>query len=358
MPFKNRGNVSFQLTLDSIRVLTPLTTQFANEISNMKFDKADTRVNVNQLAAAMATETPHAFVTITANFKQTPGLSQLYCAVETTFACAEDEIKKAAVQSCMVIGLRIWEHFMELFLNYLQKSYENILDRILKIWGRAEFQTSEGNYPHYQILLRIDNVDDLEQIIQCSEKVFAQEFYNIFQCSFGLINSLQEVFEIMTHCEKILTHSCQKGKNHCIRVRNGNENCRFPPQPQSHCNWYETFQSDHSDVAFKVMQEIGLATDDNNFKFGKKVKEEMQSGKHEYAASRGEHYSPTSAKLFALTRSSSNVLRIDKKMAERYLRKYAAGKEEHALVKLQPNQSFNQIEAVDEGIINMKVTGV
>ena len=45
-------------------------------------------------------------------------------------------------------------------------------------------------------------------------------------------------------------------------------------------------------------------------------------------------------------------------MAERYLQKYAAGKEEHALVKLQPSQSFNQIEAVDEGIINMKVTGV
>ena len=55
----------------------------------------------------------------------------------------------------------------------------------------------------------------------------------------------------------IATHSCQKGKNHCIRLRNGNENCRFPPQPQSHCNWYETFQIDYSDVAFKVMQEIG-----------------------------------------------------------------------------------------------------
>ena len=107
----------FKRGVQDIIIYNSRVTQFDNETSNLMFDKADTRVNVNRQAAVMATETPHAFVTVTANFKQTTGLSQLYSAVESIFASADDEIKKAAVQSCMVIGLRVWEQFIEFLLN-------------------------------------------------------------------------------------------------------------------------------------------------------------------------------------------------------------------------------------------------
>ena len=355
---KHHTDELFKRGVQNLIINNNHVTTFPANTSNMKFDQADTRLNVNQLAAAMATETPHLFVTITANFKQTPGLSRLYCSIDSMFDTAEKELKSAAVQACMVIGLRIWEYFVELLLEYLQRSDEHILGKILKIWARAEFQTTEGNYPHYHILLWIENVDDIDKIIQCSEKFFAQEFYDMFRCSFGLINSLEEVSQVLNDCMKILTHNCDKGKQHCMRVRQGKKTCRFPPQPQSHCNWYETFKIDHSDAAFQVMKKIDLAVEDDNFKFGMKETKHMESGKFKYAATKGEHLSPTSAKLFALTRSSSNVLRISKRMAERYLHKYAAGKEEHALVKLQPDNSFDNVKAVSEGIVNFKITGV
>ena len=329
--------------------------------SVLKFDSADTRKNVNELSTAMATETPDLFVTITANLKEHPGLKTLFQAIDENFGNEKTEMKTAAVNACMVLGLRLWEHVVEYLIEYLKKSLESILGDIVKIWGRAEFQEFAGNYQHYHLLIWLLNKNvDFDEIIQCSEKAFAKAFNDLITLNFGRINNHFEAVEILQKCMKVQSHSCEKGKFRCLKKIdiNGGKVCRFPAQKQSHCHSYYSFNIDHSEEAHDILQQLGLSVDDERFFYNRKVTEELESGKFTYAASKLEHVSPTSAKLFAITLSSCNVQRISRRMCERYLNKYAAGKEEHAVVRIKPFKSSNLYTADTEDIQNRKITGV
>ena len=331
------------------------------EESVLKFDSADTRKNVNELSTAMATETPDMFVTMTVNLKEHPGLRQLFRKIDENFGVEKTELKTAAVNSCMVLGLRLWEHVVEFLIEYLKMSLECILGDIVKLWGRAEFQEFAGNYQHYHLLIWLSNKNvDYHEIIQCSEKAFAKAFEDLITLKFGRITNHFEAVEILQKCMKVQSHSCEKGKFRCMKKIgvDGKKVCRFPAQKQSHCHSYYSFNIDHSEEAHDILQQLQLSVDDERFFFVRNVTEELECGKFTYAASKLEHVSPTSAKLFALTLSSCNVQRISRRMSERYLNKYAAGKEEHAVVRIKPFKSDKLYTAETEDIQNKKISGV
>ena len=52
----------------------------------------------------------------------------------------------------MVIIVRCWTRTIELLIDYLRFSDEHLLGEIIKVWGRAEFQSAAANLQHYHIL--------------------------------------------------------------------------------------------------------------------------------------------------------------------------------------------------------------
>ena len=65
------------------------------------------------------------------------------------------------------------------------------------------------------------------------------------------------------------------------------------------------------------------------------------AGRYMYAASNGEHMSPLIVALWSICKSSLNVLKVCKSVASRYLTSYAAGKEEHAEVFINPDKAHD-----------------
>ena len=82
------------------------------------------------------------------------------------------------------------------------------------------------------------------------------------------------------------------------------------------------------------------------------------AGKYMYAAQKGEHMSPLNVALWSITRSSLNVLKECKSVASRYLTSYAAGKEEHADVSINPEKAHNVLNVQVQKIENEKLGGV
>ena len=142
------------------------------------------------------------------------------------------ELKSAAVNSCMILGLRLWEHVIEYLIEYLKNSLECILGDIIKLWGRAEFQEFAGNYQHYHILIWLSNKNvDYNEIKQCSEKAFE----DLVTLKFGRLTNHFEAVDILQKCMKVQSHSCEKGKFRCMKKidLHGKKVCRFPAQKQS-----------------------------------------------------------------------------------------------------------------------------
>ena len=83
----------------------------------------------------------------------------------------------------------------------------------------------------------------------------------------------------------------------------------------SHCHSYYSFNIDHTEEAHGILQQLELSVDDRFF-YVRTVTEELESGHYIYAASKLDHVSPTSAKLFAITLSSCNVQGISRIMSE------------------------------------------
>ena len=66
---------------------------------------------------------------------------------------------------------------MKYLVNLILHSKTNLLGKVIKIWGRAEFQTTTGNLPHYHILLWVEKGSyDIETLIQCSSATILKIF--------------------------------------------------------------------------------------------------------------------------------------------------------------------------------------
>ena len=84
----------------------------------------------------------------------------------------------------------------------------------------------------------------------------------------------------------------------------------------------------------------------------------LKAGEYKHAAQKGEHMSPLNVALWSICKSSLNVLKVCKSVASRYLASYAAGKEEHAEVSINTDNSHNVLYLQVQKIENIKLGGV
>ena len=105
---------------------------------------------------------------------------------------------------------------------------EHILGEILKVWGRAEFQSAAVNLQHCLILFWLNNHDeeDLNKISCAHKHVFA-EFERLFNVNFSTEDSIEHADKLFDDCVRVQTHDCEKG--HCLKKAglNGERKCRF-----------------------------------------------------------------------------------------------------------------------------------
>ena len=356
---KCHTNQFFKRGLQTITIGKYKPQQLTSTESVLKMDSVDSDVHVNRLGTACASETPDLFVTFTCNQKEHPGVAELVQAIFDIYRNASVEELKEVLQSYMVIIVRCWTRTIELLINYLRFSHEHILGEISKVWGRAEFQSAAANLQHYHILFWVKNVDeDVIDKIACAHKNVFAEFERLFNVNFGTVDSIEHVVKLFDDCVRVQTHDCEKG--HCLKkVRiNGERKCRFPPYPQSHVPWYKEFHQPHTHEALEVLQEIDLAEPMPGFYNTLQVTSTLKAGKYMYAAQKGEHMSPLNVPLWSICKSSLNVLKVCKSVASRYLTSYAAGKEEHAEVSINPENSHNVLNVQVQKIENKKLGGV
>ena len=356
---KCHTNQFFKRGLQTITIGKYKPQQLTSTESVLKMDSVDSDVHVNRLGTACASETPDLFVTFTCNQKEHPGVAEVVNAIYELYGSATTEELKEVLQAYMVIIVRCWTRTIELLIDYLRFSDEQILGEIIKVWGRAEFQSAAANLQHYHILFWLKNsTQDIIEKIQCAHKHVLHEFKKLFQMNFGTVDSEEHAGKLFDDCIRVQSHDCEKG--HCLKkVRlNGERKCRFPPYPQSNVPWYKKFHQPHSEEALVALQEIDLAEPRPGFDNSLQVTTTLMAGKYMYAATRGEHMSPLNVALWSICKSSLNVLKVCKSVASRYLTSYAAGKEEHADVAINPENSHNVLNVQVQKIENKKLGGV
>ena len=356
---KCHTNQFFKRGLQTISIGKNRPRQMTSTESVLKMDSVDSDVHVNRLGTACASETPDLFVTFTCNQKEHPGVAEIVQAIYAVYGSAITAELKEILQSYMVIIVRCWTRTIELLIDYLRFSDEHILGEIIKVWGRAEFQSAAANLQHYHILFWLKNLgDDVLDKIQCAQKHVFHAFKQLFLTDFGTVESLDHAGKLFDDCVRVQTHDCEKG--HCRKKTSlqGQKKCRFPPYPQSHVPWYKEFHQPQSVEALEALQEIQLAEPRPNFFNELQVTSILKAGKYMYAAQRGEHMSPLNVHLWSIVKSSLNVLKVCKSVASRYLASYAAGKEEHADVSINPDNAHNFLNVKVQNIENKKLGGV
>ena len=328
--------------------------------NNIKFSLIDSEKNVRELAAAMQVRLPVIFLTLTLNQRDHPGVAPLLRAIRLHFPNRASEEYKAAVQQYMPVILRMWNLTIQLLLEYLNNSDEIFLGKVTDIWGRAEFQTLVGNPPHYHLLLWIENFDpsQIDQIIVNTKKHLLHALEKLFHSDIGLIENSKEMWELYNQYCVIQTHSCETRDGHCSRKRghDGKLVCRFPPYQPSNFSWLKEIPVHFSVRAYEILAKLGLAYSNDDYGFD--IGPELACAKYSYPAAKNEHMMPNSVALFALTKSSGNVLFVTKNFSAKYLNKYAAGKEEHPEVLIKAAGTENTLQVSMGGITNTKISGV
>ena len=354
---RKHSQTFFQRGMQSLNLYGEETKVFQKDIT---FISNDTEKCVRQLSAAIASSTVNFFLTLTCNQKMHPGVAPITEAIEKSFLQKNDETKKAAISSYMSTLVRCWSRSVQLLVNLLTHSAENILGKIEKIWGRAEFQCTVGNLPHYHILLWIKpGTFDTEDLIKCSSKNILSSIRDIAQSSLGLVeNTEKDIQSLYNLCLDIHTHCCARGSYRCHKRvdLDGNKICRTPPYPQSHHHWVMEIDQQYPVETLKYLEKLGFAkfNDGNNSKvFGK-----LKCEKYMYAAERGEHILPVSVPLFALTKSSVNLLRVLFRFSCSYLTSYAGKSEEHADGRITTASGGKAFRLRTEGIQNKSLASV
>ena len=141
------------------------------DINNFKYSLVDSERNVKELSAAMQFETPKVFLTLTLNQKEHFGVAPIVEAIEKKFPDRTSECYRAAMQSYMPLLLQVWNLTANHLLHYLIESPEKLLGEVSNVWGRSEFQSSAGNFPHYHFLFWLKTtIDDLKNVVASTKK--------------------------------------------------------------------------------------------------------------------------------------------------------------------------------------------
>ena len=324
----------------------------------LNFSLTDTECNVRQLAAAFRTQMVTFFLTITCNQRKHPGVGPLLNALDSFYKNCSEEVRREAVNAHLVTLVRCWSRSVRHFVNLLKSSSEGILGKIIKIWGRAEFQTTAGNLPHYHILIWLEPGSyDPDDLIQCSEKHIFQKFSDLFQSTNNPFKTNEEMMSMYDNCVRIHTHSCEKSYYRCLKRKDidGNKICRTPPQPPSHHHWKLNIKQQYPEEAIGYLYELGFAQKSAE---GYCVNEPFICEKWMYAASKGEHLLPTCVQLFRICESSVTLLHCTGQFSCSYLTRYASKTEEHADAKISSGPDGKSFRLRNDGIQNKHLASV
>ena len=349
----------FQKGLQSLQLPDGKRNKLFNRAVN--YFSTDSEIRVSELTAAVSNDTPHLFLTLSANQKDHPALSKIFDVIENKFSDESDEIRKAGVNSMMCTMVRAWSNSVQFLIDLLLKSEEKIIGHIRKIWGRAEFQTTAGNLPHYHILVWLHPGSfDLDELVQCSEKAIRYHLQKLFDSNVGAVNSPEQLQQLFELAVKVHSHDCSQGNYRCMKRRDekGNKICRTPPFPPSHCHWELSIDKQYPEDALRLMEKIGMAKKTEGSAPWLKSAGVMMSHKYMYAAAKDEHIVPTNSHLFTITRSSTNLLAVTEDFACAYLTDYLTKKEEHADGSLLCGGDGKSFRLRNEGIVNRHLSSV
>ena len=326
--------------------------QFENSCS--KFS-ADTEIRCDELAAAMRTQEVSLFLTLTCNQREHPGVAPLKKALDENFKNASTEERESANQAYITTFVRNWSRAVKYLVELLIHSSESLLGKIVKLWGRAEFQTLAGNLQHYHFLIwLLEGSVDLVELVQCSEKHIFYALLKIADSTMGLIDNEIHLTKLYDECIRIHTHNCEQSAGRCKKRKDleGNKICRTPPYPPSHCNWVMDIETQYPNEALKVLQKLDLAEKIPGTTFGLRPTGILKCDKVMYAASAGEHILPTCGVLYCITKSSTNILLPTRRFSCSYLSTYTTKNEEHSDGRILPASDGKSFRLRTEGIQN------
>ena len=326
---------------------------------NFKFDCADSRKNVSELAALIRDVKPTYFFTYTCGASTHPGLRKIFSAIEE-FCPPESntkEMRLTVIQAEMMPMLRAWYRASQYVMKWIKDSPEQPLGPVSHFWMRYEWQEETGAFPHIHALIFTSENKfsyTVQSRICCSKETFLGgvntfcKWISPEDCLF-----LGELFM------KYQSHNCKKAKNRCQKEteRHKEPVCRVPQYPASQQFSFKEIPVNFSNETMNLLEEINLAEVDDRTCL-RTVKDPLKAGKHHYPTNYGEHMSPTNAQIFALTQSSTNVQICDDYMSARYVAKYAAGMESRANAKIVAGKTSNSVQVETEKIQNEKIAGV
>ena len=329
----------------------------ASENTRLQFDKADSRVRVNELASLLSDEDATFFLTLTCNQKDHFGVAPIFDALEKCFDRKCKEKWDKAVQAEIVLLTRAWYRSAEALMEWIEKSPEKPLGTVTKLWYRYEFQSTKGNLPHiHAVIWTIESKEEMKFKISCSGASALFELNKL--CEESNLVKKNEIQEVWNTLMQVQTHSCEKASYRCHKVvkENGSTVCRVPRYPFSTQYTWRKVPSCHSDEALEKLFQLGLAEPSQHHDNTYQVDNLLQGGKFEYPASSEEHLSPFNTLLFIVSKSSQNLQLCDQYLSARYIAKYAAGVEERANAKVHP-VNFREIKVESHGMQNLKING-
>ena len=330
--------------------------------AQIRMNEEDSRKIVNELAAAIRSEEPTFFLTLTLNQSRMFGVAPLYKIIQRNTEKMERGKRRIFIEGFMPLYMRLWERAATFLMKYIELSADKPLGTITNIFPRFEFQTSKGNAPHLHIILCTEEKKSdplIRNKIAGSYRQLLHEL-GIEKEDIGnpKVENDKDINDLMDLAKATLSHSCEKADFRCHKKcdSSGTTVCRFKIFEPSNKTFFKLIERPHSEEAWEIFNELGLAKVVEGYQYLYEVSNELQGGKFNYAADFGETFSPVVTKIFTITQCSMNCLLCDTIMSAAYLAKYAAGVEEHAEVNIG-GKSDDTVSVTVKRIKNIKIAG-
>lgn len=319
-----------------------------NTINNVRScDVIDSRHSVSCLSCMLRAQFPGYFVTVTCNSREFPGMHKLHnlksafhSTIDDDILLSQDlkhELKQGLERMAAVQSTRTWQVCIEMVIEYLTKSNDQILGKFDMYFARLENQENElkasGTNSHLHLIAWTDHdpeskseMDEHYRRVRCSSNTFyfADDVSKLIEM--GIITDGAEAEELRKKTRIIQRHDCKMCGFRCMRKRpDGTKHCRYVdyfvenPKPDEY--GFILIHMKHSDDATAILCKLDFMTRDKNGTVTIKD-ERFRAGKHVYPAERDERFTPTNPTLFSLVKSDCNVIVCGRYMVSRYLANY------------------------------------
>ena len=236
--------LNLQLSKTDIRIVlnrgwqelgsAPTNYQYFSD-ETFKFDCAESRKNVCEVAALIRDKNPTYFVTYTCGQSTHPGLRKIFQAIDKLYPpdITSKELRLSVIQSELMPMLRCWHRASLYVMQWLKCSAEQPLGPISHLWMRYEWQDETSAFPHIHALVCTGENKfgpEVQSRVCCSKETFMSA---LSKCCPAL--SDRERFRLGELFQKYQRHDCGKGKNRCKKKTDwsGKPVCRVPKYPAS-----------------------------------------------------------------------------------------------------------------------------